>query len=334
MTRGAEQKPRGPVHISLLLFGAVRSDLQLAVSLASVRQNLLAPLTHGHSLYKVSIHGSMDCSHPCTLAAVRSAFAGPKLRADTLVVEGGVNSTDSMLRYRRAMAHAARAAAVALRAGAKLAIAARVDVEYASPIHRDLVPPGATLTWQVSQNASASGERRGGGPAWIVVPDFAHFHQLNDRFVYGPMGTVLALFEWRLHNMAADLFAEHLACLAARTLKVAVLASPIRLVRRRSDLSVPDADRILAWRSMPQRSWMRAAESGSFCRRETKVRFWGGDATSCQPSDLTCKLPTRFARPQSHSISLRSSGKAATNDSHNRQGPSAHRSSVRHTPFG
>ena len=75
MTRGAEQT-RGPVHISLLLFGAVRSDLQLAVSLASVRQNLLAPLTHGHSLYKVSIHGSMDCSHPCTLAAVRSAFAG------------------------------------------------------------------------------------------------------------------------------------------------------------------------------------------------------------------------------------------------------------------
>ena len=132
-------------HIGLLLYGAVRSELQLSVSLSSVRHHLLEPLVRGNA-HNVSVHASIDCSLPCTVASVRSAMTDYRLEPELLHVEEGTNSTDNMERYTRAMQHAVRASASALREDAKMAICARIDLEYASVLRPELVTPGCHRT--------------------------------------------------------------------------------------------------------------------------------------------------------------------------------------------
>ena len=80
---------------TLLLYGAVRSELQLSVSLSSVRHHLLEPLVRGNA-HNVSVHASIDCSLPCTVASVRSAMTYYRLEPELLHVEEGTNSTDNM----------------------------------------------------------------------------------------------------------------------------------------------------------------------------------------------------------------------------------------------
>ena len=117
----------------------MRSELQLSVSLSSVRHHLLEPLVRGNA-HNVSVHASIDCSLPCTVASVRSAMTYFRLEPELLHVEEGTNSTDNMERYTRAMQHAVRASASALREDAKMAICARIDLEYASVLRPELVP--------------------------------------------------------------------------------------------------------------------------------------------------------------------------------------------------
>ena len=305
-------------HIGLLLYGAVRSELQLSVSLSSVRHHLLEPLVRGNA-HNVSVHASIDCSLPCTVASVRSAMTYYRLEPELLHVEEGTNSTDNMERYTRAMQHAVRASASALREDAKMAICARIDLEYASVLRPELVPPGATAPWQVvlppSSPAVSSLQSAQGWPLWIIVPDGSHMTQLNDRFCYGPMGTIMAFLQLRLRLLddgrGHHMVAEHGSCIAARMLNLTVNAARIRTVRRRWDLRIPDADLIFGWRSMPERSWMRLAPSSKFCNVERKIQFWSDPTASCPGSSLICRNVTA----PSSSIT-NSSGKMARRQAH------------------
>lgn len=81
---------------------------------------------------------------------------------------------------------------------------------------------------------------------WIVVPDFGHYRQLNDRLSYGPVGAMRAFFTARAESTRLGKpYAEKGACRAARNLGIHVTTAPIKVVRRRADLYVPEVDKVL-----------------------------------------------------------------------------------------
>ena len=230
--------------VGFLLYGAVRSDVMLQVTMASIRTELL---DHLRKNSRVTVHASVDCP---SSASCDSVGLKHLLEADTLHVEivpatqaaptrksvKGTTHTEAARvarerkTYINALGHALRALNNARAAGAMLAIVSRVDVEYLNRLPEPLMPPR-------SSHRMPNGEW---WPPWIVVSNFGHYHQLNDRFCYGPLGTVAKFLELRYNMTRGGLaYAERGACLAARELQLNVTAAPIKMVRRSHTLNVP-----------------------------------------------------------------------------------------------
>ena len=258
---------RSRTHVALVLYGAVRSDAQFALSEASIRFFVrdLLDLVVQRRQGNVSTHASIDCIEAtgCTLPGVRAMLAHPNvdpkstamamraLQPATLHLEAApTEKLTPPQAYRRALTHALRALGHARMAGAHFVIVSRLDVEYHASIH--LEKEG----WTAPQNQYT-----------IWVPQGYHFEGFNDRWCAGGFDVVMEFFEIRFHLLnETGNFAEGGACEAATAMRdwggVAVRTVVVRMVRRRAYLDVPDIDKAFSLMTIPPRDWFFSGTLG------------------------------------------------------------------------